>query len=125
MQITNSWPGGACTESHEDKIEIVAGEDGNASGTVSIVKASNNSCHGYPYYGKVGWNWPITAVVNDAGFTFPVNQFMGSQGQGSAFIPKAGNQASGTAKPSYSPDNGYSTHTYVMTFDLKCKSCAP
>lgn len=123
--VTNAGQYVTCTGNWDANIKIVAAEDGNVSGTASVFKASVNSCGTGPY-AIVGSKWTITAVVNDAGFTFPLSQFIGGgMVQGSAFIQKSGRkQASGTATPSYSPGGGQ-THSFVMTFDLKCKTCAP
>lgn len=127
--VTVASPAVSCTGGKwQAKIKIVAGEDGTASGDITVVDASKSSCSsggaGGPY-AIVGSKSPITAVVNDAGFTFPLSQFMGRQVQGSTFIQKSGrNQASGTATPSYSFGGGL-TNSFVMTFKLECKTCAP
>ncbi len=113
-----------CTGNWTAKIKMVASEDGNVSGTATVIDAPLNSCGGSTY-ANVGSTLPITGVVNDASFTFPVNQFIGALGQGSAFIQKSGrNYAAGTANASYSPGSGL-TNSFVMKFDLECWTCAP
>jgi hypothetical protein len=116
--------GRTCTGNWQAKIKILAGEDGTASGEIIVVDAPINSC-GFGPNAIVGSKWPITGVVNDAAFTFPISQFLGGgMVQGSAFFQKSGrNQASGTATPQHTIAGG--TQSFVMQFEVKCKTCAP
>ncbi len=114
-----------CTGTWRAKIKIVAGEDGTVSGEVIVVAASGTSCDPNNTYAIKGSELKITGIVNDAGFTIPLSQFIGEMVQESAFIQKSGrNQASGTATPSYSFGGGL-TNSFVMKFELTCKTCAP
>jgi hypothetical protein len=123
--VTMVAPGGTCTSNWRANIKIFVNEDGTASATFSVVEAPMNSCGG-SNYAIVGSQGSISGVVvNGAGFTIPLSQLLGGQAQVSAFIQKTGsNQASGTATPSYSAGSGI-TNSFVMKFELTCKTCKP
>jgi hypothetical protein len=121
--VTVAGPGVTCTGTWQAKIKVFVRKDGTASGEISVVDAPVNSCGGT--YAILDSHWPVTAAVNDAGFTFRLNQFVGEMVQESAFIQKSGrNQASGTATPQYSLGGGQN-HSFVLQFELECKTCGP
>lgn len=120
--VTVAAASGRCTGTWQATVEIIVGEDGEASGWITVVDAPNNSC-GSSTYAIVDTRWHIVGNVNDDGFTFPASEFVGGQGQGFAFIKKsARDQARDTANTQYNLAGGW-THSFVLHFDLSCKTC--